>query len=299
MSGPKEKSTKKAGNTNPHVTRSSNDNSKRQHSTPASKKAESKIPKLNLDSMDESFGINNDMSAENYVDQDEQLKCQILQSVTDLVPKILPDIITAVIPKVIEQIMPMIMKSVEAQMKDMIEVQIENRTAIRHAKVCGDIDDIRQRDKNSNLRIIGFPENDNFEDFIVNTASKLEINVSKHDFSYFRVGKMKENSPRPIIARFNNPEVKTSILRQKRNIKKDLTDRKISLFEDLTKARHIMLNVVKERYKSAHTRNGIVCFYTKDGHGGEKLIHVRNPNYLFEHGFDIDEVSKCERALMA
>ena len=80
---------------------------------------------------------------------------------------------------------------------------------------------------------------------------------------------------------------------------KYLTGRKIAIFEDLTKARHIMLNVVKERFKSAHTRNGTVCFYSRDGHGGEKLVHVRNPNYLFEHGFEIDEVSKCERALMA
>ena len=55
---------------------------------------------------------------------------------------------------------------------------------------------------------------------------------------------------------------------------------------------------MKECYKSAHTRNGTVCFYAKDGHGGEKLVHIRNPNYLFEHGFDVDEVTKCERALM-
>ena len=67
------------------------------------------------------------------------------------------------------------MKSVEAQMKVMIEVKIENRTSIRHAKVCADIDDIRQRDKNSNMRIIGLPEIENIDDFIIDTASKLHI----------------------------------------------------------------------------------------------------------------------------
>ena len=177
------------------------------------------------------------------METDADLKRQVLQSITDLVPKILPGIITAVIPKVTEQIMPIITKSIESKMKEM--VQIETRTAIRHAKVCADIDDLRQKDKNSNLRIIGLPEEDNVEDFVVGIANKLEITVTKHDFTHFRVGKKKDNGSRAIIARFNNPEIKNAILRQKRNIKKDLVDRKISFFEDLTRARMTTLSVVK------------------------------------------------------
>ena len=236
--------------------------------------------------------MSNDSSTE------DNIQTEILKSITELMPKILPDIISAVIPKVMKELLPLVTKSVEAQMKELIDDQIETRTSVRHAKVCSDIDDIRQKDKNYNLRIVGLPEEENVDDFIVNTATKLHINVNRSDFVHYRIGKKKDNSSRSVIVRFNNPDVKVSILRLKKNIKKDLMDRNISFYEDLTKARRVLLGVVKERYRSAHTRNGTVCFYTKNNQDVERLVYIKNPNYLFEYGFDMEEIVKCERALM-
>ena len=102
----KDKSVKKA-EVNSHTTRSTSAN------TPASKKVEPKIPKLNLElssNLEDGFALSSGMVLGDNMDAD--LKRQVLQSITDLVPKILPGIITAVIPKVIEQIMPIITKSI-------------------------------------------------------------------------------------------------------------------------------------------------------------------------------------------
>ena len=111
---------------------------------------------------------------------------------------------------------------------------------------------------------------------------------------------MKGSRSRPTIVRFNKSYVKSSILRQKRNIGKDLGERKVSLFEGFTKIRRIKLSVVQDRFKSAHTSCRTVCFYRMDSHvGGDKLVYVKKkPYYLFEHGFDIEDISKRDRALM-
>ena len=128
---------------------------------------------------------------------------------------------------------------------------------------------------------------------------KAEVEIDTHEISTYKLGRKRETIPgaapplpRATFVQFRNREKKQELLRNKKKIKPILIKDNISIYEDITKARRVMLGVVKTKYRSAHTRNGDIAFYE-----GNKLTFVKTPNDLFAHGFSQEDITKCESAL--
>ena len=98
---------------------------------------------------------------------------------------------------------------------------------------------------------------------------------------------------RPVLVTFNNAQKKNDLLRNKAKYRDELRKDNVMIFEDLTRARRILLSTVKEKFRSAHSRNGDICFFKNN-----VLTRIAQPNDLFSHGFDEDEIEKCEKAVM-
>jgi hypothetical protein len=86
---------------------------------------------------------------------------------------------------------------------------------------------------------------------------------------------------------------KREFMMNKRKYKDVLIEKKVSVFDDITKPRRALLQIVRSKYKSGHTRSGEVAFY-KDNN----LVFVKRPNDLFSHGFDVEEIERCEKAFL-
>ena len=200
-------------------------------------------------------------------------------------------------PYILESIKPVLDAKIASEVRGLVAQQYEELDSCRHAKISLEMDNLRQENKNSNLRISGIPENVPSTRAVCDIMTKMDLNADENQLDTYRLGKAQPNDnenrkPRAIIVKFKDRESKLNMLRGKAKIKEDLKKRKIGIFEDLTKARREMLSVVRDRHPSAHTRNGTVCFYDKRGN----LVFIRDPNMLYQHGFTMAEVMQCEDA---
>lgn len=96
-----------------------------------------------------------------------------------------------------------------------------------------------------------------------------------------------------MIVEFTSRLKKNELLRNKGKIRPKLIQKRVSLYEDITKTRRTVLRIVKDKYRSAHTRNGDIAFYK-----GSSLHFVRKPDDLYSHGFTLEHVKECEAAFL-
>ena len=227
--------------------------------------------------------------------------------VMGLIPMILPLLIDRIIPTLIPRIMDNVMSEFEKKVTEKIEKnsdelferyeQLRVSDNIRQAL---ELDKLRQMQKQGTVRITGIPEGEDVSAFVKDIAARAEVDVKITELSSYRIGKKREPTPemqrpapRPAFVTFSDTAKKGALLRNKSKIKTELIDRKISVYEDITKARRALLATVRDKFRSGHTRGGDVAFFKEN-----RLVFVRQPNDLFAHGFTVEEISKSERVLL-
>ena len=197
----------------------------------------------------------------------------------------------AIMPYIMKNILPTVREEMHVQGKHLVKEHYDEIDSKRHCSVSLEIDNVRQEGKADNIRITGIPEETDCDTAVSDLLSKMDINIESSKVDTYRIGKPSTNTrdgrvkPRPIIAKLGNRDLKLKVMQSKSKIRPELVDKKIGIFEDLTKARREMLSVVRSKFSSAHTRNA-----------NRDLVHVRNPNELYGHGFSLDEVKICEDA---
>lgn len=129
------------------------------------------------------------------------------------------------------------------------------------------IDNLEQRSKNNNIRLMGLKEenNENTLDMVKHLLEqKFKMNVDDGDITAaYRVSQNTAERPKHIIIMFKDNQTKNKIFR----VKKMLKGSNIVMKEDLTNER---LKLVKEAsdkygYKNVWTFNGIIFAKTENG----------------------------------
>ena len=174
----------------------------------------------------------------------------------------------------------------------------ENIRAVDNLRTAVELDKIRQAQKKDCVRITGVPEDQDAGEFVCKLAEKADIVVGTSEVSSYRLGKKKETiqganppAPRAAFVIFRDESKKSDLLRNKGKIKQELITKKVSVFEDITKARRTLLATIRNKYKSGHTRSGDVAFFKVN-----RLVFVKQPCDLWSHDFSVEDITKCERA---
>ena len=207
--------------------------------------------------------------------------------VMSIFPMMLPMIVDRIMPQVMERITEQFEKKIilklEKKTDDMLE-KYENIRAVDNLRTAVELDKIRQAQKKDCVRITGVPEDQDAGEFICKLAEKADIVVGSSEVSSYRVGKEKETipganppAPRAAFVTFRVEFKKVIFCGIKEKSNRNSSRKKVSVFEDITKARRTLLATVRSKYKSGHTR-------------------TKQPNDLWSHDFSVEDITKCERA---
>ena len=110
-------------------------------------------------------------------------------------------------------------------------------------------DELEQYSKWDNIIINGIPESEeeSTNDVVIKLAKDVGIEITHQNLSTsHRLGKPRGGKPRPIVAKFVRRDVRTSILKSKKELMKNPASRKIFIGEHLTPLRAKLLKKVRE-----------------------------------------------------
>lgn len=124
-------------------------------------------------------------------------------------------------------------------------------------QLCRKTDELEQYQRRQCLRVFGVKEEDgeDTDSICSEVGKKLGVNIELSDIDRsHRVGRKDSGKPRPIIIKFVSYRKRSEMFRNKRQLKGS----GITIREDLTKQRHILLKECIEKY-------GLPNVWTMDG----------------------------------
>lgn len=120
------------------------------------------------------------------------------------------------------------------------------------------LDEMEQYQRRSNLRIFGVPESEGNSDLAaIQTAKRIGVDLDLCDIDRsHRVGAPQAGKCRPIIVKFTSYRKRSEIFRNKRGLKNS----GVTLREDLTQARVLVLKAAIEKFqlKNVWTSDGVI-----------------------------------------
>ena len=96
---------------------------------------------------------------------------------------------------------------------------------------------------------------------------------------------------RPVIVRFVCRRRRARLLAKKKVLKDHPVFKKAFICEDLTRMRHTVYRLAKEKIPYTFTRDGFVISKTQDDKGKDKFVYMSNPEDLFLIGYQDGEVN--------
>ena len=130
-------------------------------------------------------------------------------------------------------------KTIEALEEKVLDSDKRSMEALRQANYN------EQYSRKHNIRVLSYPEKrdeDLSHDFINLVRKDLKVDVLPEEITAIHRIPGKQNLPRPVIVKFKNTEVKSRIMRQKKNLKEvvkfhdDITHRNIGLMSRLKRS---------------------------------------------------------------
>lgn len=160
------------------------------------------------------------------------------------------------------------------------------------------LDKLDQYVRRENLRIYGYPENedsntDDGEKIIQKIAAELKVklNVNTDIQRAHRLGKKnpQRKSPRPVIVRFTSYKKRSEIIRKKKLLQKSESLKDCFMVEDLTTLRfkifQYLKNEANDEFQSFHTINGKIKMQNREN---EKWYTVESIDDLFRCNIEMD-----------
>lgn len=136
------------------------------------------------------------------------------------------------------------------------------------AKLDKKTDELEQYQRRQCLRIFGVKEEEgeNTDDIVLDVAKKVGVDITIADIDRsHRVGRKGGEKPRPVIVKFVSYRKRSELFRNKRRLKST----NLTLREDLTKSRHILLTKCIEKY-------GLHNVWTTDGNIIAKVNNTKH-----------------------
>lgn len=141
---------------------------------------------------------------------------------------------------------------------------------------------LEQRSHVKTLRIHGIEEaadgeKGNLENELIKIFNhKLKVNMQLNDIEYcYRMGKKDSKKPRPIIVNMFSYKIKQKVFAQKKAFK----NTGISMYEELTRTRAMILKKAIEMYGKRNVWTNEGKIYVKNG---TYIRHIKSENELYE-----------------
>ena len=196
-------------------------------------------------------------------------------------------IVESVITAVVAAFMPVI-SSMQATIDELRAQSTRPQTAGTAIKRAVQVNrfrchEIEQYSKRDNVIISGVPETsgENTTDIVVDLAAKAGVSINRNDVSTsHRLKNRRRNQPAAIVAKFVRRDTKTSLMRNKKNLRAQPDCRNIYFDDHLTGLRHKILMAVKKdpEIDSAWTMDGKIICIMKEG--ANRKIVINSPDDL-------------------
>ncbi len=143
------------------------------------------------------------------------------------------------------------------------------------------LDEMDQRQRNKNVRVVGFPEHDNEDSNISNNLIQLvgaEI-PTESIVSTTRMGRKREGKHRDLVVQFSNQKTRDQFYASRKNTPKDNENKKVFINEDLTEARAKLFYDSRQMVK----RGKIYGTWSQNGNIMVKVSENDSPMVIYSH----------------
>ena len=103
-------------------------------------------------------------------------------------------------------------------------------------------------------------------------------------------GSFNPEKTRPVIVRFTSRRKKKDLMSKKKALRQSHDYKEAFICDDLTRMRHSVYRLAKEKHDYTFTKDGIVISKVKD-----KYVYLRTPEDLFDIGYEDGEVDFMKR----
>ena len=157
---------------------------------------------------------------------------------------------------------------------------LEDTVGSLESKITNLEEKIENSYKEKNIIIDGMKEekNENVRTLATNfIQSKLEINLKDYEVNEaFRVGRYRSSTPRRIVTKFSNTNIKNEVYQKRLKLRQDPSAKNIYINEDLTKNKQEILYETRKLKRKKNISNT----WTRDGRVFIKVAGQDNPKEM-------------------
>lgn len=205
---------------------------------------------------------------------------------------IISEVIRSLQPVLVECVCVAVSKAVSTLSKQMMETvksHYEDNGVISDLKnqiklQTYELDRMEQYNRRENIRITGIPHEDGEDTMekVIKTAREIGVTLTREDISVsHRVGRLNQETPRPIIARLSRREKKVELMKNKK------LSRGLYMDEDLTRTRNKMLYEIRKHSQTTKTwtiDGKIFAMVNNEGEESRKVFET--PDDLYKLGWN-------------